>query len=109
MELLTIGDTAQILKVNPVTVPRYIADGRLPVVKVGKGVRVRKEAVEQFITPVETKRPRKAASARRGKLFTKDDSLFNIIGIAKGSADGVTDVSENKYKYLAEAYAPKSE
>ena len=43
----------------------------------------------------------------RGRLYTKDDSLFNIIGLAQGPGDDATDVSENKYKYLAEAYAPK--
>ena len=29
-ELLTVAETARLLKVNPVTVRRYIADGRLP-------------------------------------------------------------------------------
>lgn len=37
----------------------------------------------------------------RGKAFTKDDSLWNLKGIGRS---GVTDVSENKYKYLSEEY-----
>ena len=45
----------------------------------------------------------------RGKPFTKDDSLFNLIGIAKGQDDGIHDVSENVDKYLADAYAPTHE
>lgn len=40
----------------------------------------------------------------RGKVFTKDDALWNIVGIGRS---GLTDVSENKHKYLAEAYATK--
>lgn len=43
-------------------------------------------------------------AACRGKPFTKEDSLWNIVGIGRS---GLTDVSENKHKYLAEAYATK--
>lgn len=109
MELLTVYETAQILKVTPITVRRYIAAGRLAAVKVGKGVRVRKEAVDQFLEPVDLTKPKRKPPIRRSKLFTKRDTLFNIIGIAEGPADDVTDVSSNKMKYLAEAYAAKTE
>lgn len=37
----------------------------------------------------------------RGKPFTKDDPLWNLAG---AGASGLGDVSENKHKYLAEAY-----
>lgn len=37
----------------------------------------------------------------RGKPFTKDDPLWNLVGIGRS---GLGDVSENKHKYLAEAY-----
>lgn len=37
----------------------------------------------------------------RGKPFTKDDPLWNLKGIGRS---GMTDVSENKYKYLSEEY-----
>lgn len=43
MELLTVYETAQILKVAPITVRRYIAYGKLAAVKAGKGVRVRND------------------------------------------------------------------
>ena len=46
MELLTVQETAQMLRVAPITIRRYIADGRLPAVKVGKGVRVRRESID---------------------------------------------------------------
>ena len=45
MELLTVDETARLLKVAPVTVRRYIAEGRLPAVRVGRAVRVRRDAV----------------------------------------------------------------
>ncbi|MDP2936478.1 MAG: hypothetical protein Q8O86_08310 [Dehalococcoidia bacterium] len=37
----------------------------------------------------------------RGKPFTKDDPLWDLAG---AGASGLGDVSENKHKYLAEAY-----
>ncbi len=103
MELLTVRETAQLLKVNPITVRRYIASGHLPAVRVGKGVRLQREAVDQFIKPIKPTKTKRAPSIPRGKPFTMDDPLWNIVGI--GRSTGPTDVSENKHKYLAEAYA----
>lgn len=57
MELLTVQETAQILKVAPITVRRYIASGRLAAVKIGRGVRVRREAIEGLLTPVAVRPP----------------------------------------------------
>ena len=49
--------------------------------------------------------PMKSIRRRRAKKgpFTKDDALWDIVGI--GRSEGPTDVSENKHRYLAEAYA----
>ena len=47
--------------------------------------------------------PAKRKRAPRGKPFTRDDALWNIVGI--GQSDGPTDVASNKHRYLAEAYA----
>lgn len=57
MELLTVQETAQMLKVTPTTVRRYITAGWLPAVKVGRGVRVHKEAVIDLLSPIAPKRP----------------------------------------------------
>jgi excisionase family DNA binding protein len=51
MEFLTVHETARLLKVTPITIRRYIASGRLPAVRVGRRVRVQREAVEAFIEP----------------------------------------------------------
>lgn len=108
MELLTVQETAQMLKVSPITIRRYIADGRLAAVRAGKGVRVPKDSVEQFLTPVQLKKKRRTPPRiPQGKPFTFDDPLWEIVGI--GASEGPTDISENKYKYLAEAYAPKDD
>lgn len=41
----------------------------------------------------------------RGKPFTMDDPLWNLVG---AGASGLGDVSQNKHKYLAEAYLPRT-
>jgi hypothetical protein len=38
-----------------------------------------------------------------GQPFTMDDPLWDIVGV--GESEGVTDVSSNKHKYVADAYA----
>jgi excisionase family DNA binding protein len=101
MELLTIQETARMLKVNPITIRRYIASGRLPAVRVGRGVRVRKEAVDQLIEEVVPKKARRAAPVPRGKPFTMDDPLWKVVGI--GRSGGKTNVAANKDEYIAAA------
>jgi hypothetical protein len=46
-------------------------------------------------------------ASRRGKRFTMADPLWDIVGMATSGGPG--DVSDNKDKYLAEAYAAKGE
>lgn len=55
MDLLTVNETAAILKINPETVRRHIASGRLPTVRIGRRVRVRRDALETLAIPM---RPR---------------------------------------------------
>ena len=100
MELLTIEEVAESLRVHPVTVRRYIASGRMAAVRVGTRIRVSKEALEDFAKPLEPE----PSSERRGKVLTEDDPLWRIIGIADPEE---TDIAENKHRYLAEAYSTK--
>ena len=105
MELLTVYEAAQMLRVNPMTVRRYIADGRLNAVRVGRGVRVRKEALEGALAPVEPRRRGRPPGPARGRVFTLDDPLWNIVGI--GESREPVEVSRKKNEYLAEAYTTK--
>lgn len=50
------------------------------------------------------KRPERKPTVK-GRPTSAGDPFWNIIGIAAGPDDGVTDVSTNKHKYLADAYA----
>src|ERR1700730_5525261 len=53
MDLLTVRETAAILKVNPETVRRHIAAGLLPAVRIGRRVRIQREALEALPVPIE--------------------------------------------------------
>lgn len=92
MELLTVQETTAILKLSEGTVRRHIAAGRLPALRVGRLIRIRREAVERFLEPV---------SPELWKPITADDPLWNIVGIIND--DGPTDVSENIRRYVADA------
>lgn len=53
LELLTMREVAELLKVSEVTVARWLKQGRLPAFRVGpRAVRVRREDVEQMMEPV---------------------------------------------------------
>lgn len=47
----------------------------------------------------------RAKRVPRGRPTSDDDPLWDMVGI--GTAEQETDVSENKYKYLADAYGAK--
>jgi excisionase family DNA binding protein len=111
MALLTVQETAKVLRVSPITVRRYIAAGRLPAVKVGKGIRVREESLEKVMrpigsngSPIASERP-----VKRKKRTPAAQALLNLaeIGRLAAASEGPTDVSANKHKYLAEAYVAK--
>lgn len=101
MELLTIQEVAQTMRVNPITVRRHIKAGNLDAVHVGRRVRVRKESVDRFIKPIVPKTP-KHGSKMQGKPTSANDPLWKIVGMGRSKGPG--DVSENVDKYLAEAY-----
>ena len=103
MQFLTVQETAQILRVTPLTVRRFIAAGRISAVKAGKGVRVRKESVEEFIRPVEPKDQKAETGLPKGRPLTFEDPLWELVGSANDAEP--TDASK-KYEYLAEPLAP---
>ena len=99
MELLTVREVAQELRVSPMTVRRYIASGKLPAVRVGRGIRVERAAIVQFVEPVNPAAPGDSTEAG---VLTFDDPLLKHVGIIND--DGPTDLSVNHDTYLAEAY-----
>jgi len=63
---------------------------------------------EELAILLPARRPRKVARVPRGKSFTEDDPLWDMVG---SGHSGLTDVSEKKHQYLADAYLaePKRE
>lgn len=101
MELLTINETAKILKVSPLTVRRYIARNILHASHLGRTVRIPREELERLYGA------KSGAFADLDKdsdweSTSEDDPLWRIVGI--GESTGPTDVSRRKHDYLAEAY-----
>ena len=104
MELLTVQETARLLRVNPITVRRYIADGKLQAVRVGRGMRVHKEAIERFAVPVAPHDDAIGSRRPADKTLTYADPLWQLVGSAVDAA--ATDAAR-KYEYLAEGLSPR--
>lgn len=104
MDLLTVREAAQLLKVNPITVRRCIADGRLPAVRVGGGVRLDREAVERFIKPIEVELSGPRPPTPGGRAMTHEDPLSRLVGSVTPARP--TDACKT-HEYLAEALAPE--
>jgi excisionase family DNA binding protein len=100
MEFLTIKETAKLLRVSPITIRRYIASGQLAAERVGRGIRVRREAIEEFVTPVES------SQARRRTDADHPATILEGLGISAGifRSGEPTNIAEFKHEYLTEAY-----
>jgi excisionase family DNA binding protein len=81
--LFNVNQAAYILKVHPLTVRRYIREGRLKAIKAGGNVRIKESQLQEFNkefspripqmkTSVETKTP--------AKIFTDIDPFFQLQG-----------------------------
>lgn len=54
-EFLTVRETAELLKVNPMTIYRYIKAGKLVAYKLGKDFRIDKKELDKFLKKIKTK------------------------------------------------------
>jgi hypothetical protein len=93
LEPLEIGDMPEVIRIAE----EVHATGRPRV------LRRDHEEVAVVMPPTPVRHRRRLA----GKPTSADDPLWAIVGIAHSGGPG--DVSENKYKYLAEAYTPREE
>jgi excisionase family DNA binding protein len=109
MELLTVKETADMLRVSQVTVRRYIASGKLAAVRVGRNIRIRREVVEDVIEPTfkfdETKMWGYGKSDEWIREHIDEHPLMQLANIGGSDREGKTDIAENHDYHLAEAYA----
>lgn len=80
--LFNINQAAFISKVHPLTVRRYIREGKLKAVRVGGNIRIKESELQGFykeITPPS--KPRKSVLKEiTTKVFTMNDPLFKLKG-----------------------------
>lgn len=106
MDLLTVAETADLLKMSQVTIRRHIASGRLAAMHVGRSIRISRDAVAEFVSPIAPSNPPSTTAPATEKPFTFDSPLWNIVGIIEG---GPPDIAEQHDRYLADAYADTHE
>lgn len=79
--LLNVNQAAFILKVHPLTVRRYIKEGRLKAIKVGGNIRIKESQLTEFnkdFSPQIT--TRKKQTLHLNTPFSLDDPLFRLKG-----------------------------
>jgi excisionase family DNA binding protein len=91
VDLLTVSEVADILRVTPITVRRFVAVGKLKAVRVGRGVRIDRQAVDALATPIEPTRHRPDRRPAR-RTLSRTDPLCGLVGIASDAQ--ATDASQ---------------
>ncbi len=101
-ELLTVHDVALRCRLHEVTVRRHISQGKLPAVRVGGSVRVRREDLERYIEPLGAPPQRGTRQSRPGRPLTPEDPFWKLAGmIDDPSGDWV---SSDVHRAVADAY-----
>lgn len=84
--LFNVNQAAYILKVHPLTIRRYIKEGRLKAVKVGGNIRIKESSLQEFnkdFNPTqqeETTKPVNRIKLQSAKVFTLDDPFLRLKG-----------------------------
>lgn len=79
-DLLTVKQVAIILKIHPLTVRRYINEGKLKAVKIGGNVRVSQQELKSFSESyIPHSRPVKTTVvSSTASTFSPNDPLFRL-------------------------------
>ena len=81
--LLNVKQAAYILKVHPLTVRRYIRDGKLKAVRAGGNVRIKESQLLDFNKDFSSTPSQKQVIKNRlipAKTFNTEDPLFRLKG-----------------------------
>ena len=102
--LMTVEEVARLLRLNQVTIRRYIRSGRLKAVQVGGRIRMRREDVEQFARPIQ-RDSGTPSTTEDWEPISEDDPLFALIGTGRSGIPG--GISGDKYRQFPKAFGPK--
>lgn len=84
--LLSVNQIAFILKVHPLTIRRYIKEGKLKAIKAGGNIRIKESELQNFnskeVTPSESsgQKIEEKLQKRKFKIFTGEDPLLRLKG-----------------------------
>jgi excisionase family DNA binding protein len=80
--LLNVNQVAFILKVHPLTVRRYLRDGKLKAVMIGGNVRIKESQLQEFSKEFSPgiRKHQDILGKAKIKIFTIDDPLFQLKG-----------------------------
>lgn len=81
--LFNVNQAAFILRVHPLTIRRYIREGKLNAVRVGGNIRIKESQLQEFnkdISPSSFRRHRTKQQVAVTKVFSIDDPLFRLQG-----------------------------
>lgn len=79
---MNINQVAFILKVHPLTVRRYIREGKLKAIRAGGNVRIKESQLVDFNKDFSSspKTHEIKTKLKPAKVFTQDDPLFRLKG-----------------------------
>lgn len=84
--LFNVNQAAFIIKVHPLTIRRYIKEGKLKAVRAGGSVRIKEVDLQEFnkeFTPYARKEPAspfRVIKTPTAKIFTLDDPFLRLKG-----------------------------
>jgi len=81
--LMNVKQAAFILKVHPLTIRRYIKEGKLKAVRAGGNVRIKESSLADFNKDFSSTPSKKQIVKNRlkpAKIFTQEDPLFRLKG-----------------------------
>ena len=83
--LFNVNQAAYILKVHPLTIRRYIREGKLKAIKAGGNVRINEKDLQEFnkdFTPRESTSPEPGIRLKYNppKTFSADDPFLRLQG-----------------------------